>query len=80
VSDPGRKAIDTRLLVLLAVTVLAAGLAARGILEGGTPTGDRGFDGPISVPLVDAADDVPPLVWDPPASPRNPFVVRPAAP
>lgn len=79
-SAPAAKAIDTKLLVLLAATVLAAGLAARGILEGGTPTGDRGFDGPISVPLVGSADDEPPLVWDPPSSPRNPFVVEPAAP
>lgn len=64
--------LDPKLLILVGATVVAGLLGARSIMTAG-PSGDSGFGGVQPMQLGIETDSSPPLEFDWPADPRNPF-------
>lgn len=67
--------VSPKLLVLLTITVVAAGFGARSLLGNANAVSESGFDGEDLLPLSTASvDGAVPLVFVPPLDPRNPFL------
>lgn len=64
---------DWKTMTLVGLALVAGLLGARSMISGVEGRGDQGFGESTITPLTSDEPTVAPMIWTPPAEPRNPF-------